>query len=76
MIVENFCAHIRTERIALTGDTFSIMFVGNAMEDLAVGDFQQMSFIDEINDNDRGDTASVCSSISAGLASSKSTRVW
>ena len=44
------------------------------MEDLAVGDFQQMSFIDEINDNDRGDTASVCSSISAGLASSKSTR--
>ena len=50
------------------------MFVGNAMEDLAVGDFQQMSFIDEINDNDRGDTASVCSSISAGLASSKSTR--
>lgn len=53
-----------------------VVFVGSAMEDLTVGDFHQpMSFIDEMNDNDRGDTASVCSSLSAGLASSKLPRL-
>lgn len=47
---------------------------GNAMEDLHLGDYhhhQNLSYLDDINDHDRGDTASVCSSISAGLASSK-----
>ena len=41
------------------------------MEDLNIGaDFQHMTFVDDSID-DRGDTASVCSSLSAGLASSK-----
>jgi len=44
--------------------------VGNAMEDLSLGDFHHMPFGEDSID-DRGDTASVCSSLSAGLASSK-----
>ena len=45
--------------------------LGNAMEDLNLGaDFHHMTFNDDPID-DKGDTASVCSSLSAGLASSK-----
>ncbi|XP_067935180.1 RING finger protein unkempt-like [Watersipora subatra] len=51
------------------GDTVESV-IGNAMDDLNLGsEFQQMTFGDEALD-DRGDTASVCSSLSAGLASS------
>ena len=46
------------------------LFAGNAMEELNFGDLH-LNFIDDNLDTDR-DTASVCSSLSAGLASSKS----
>lgn len=45
---------------------------GNAIDDLNMGDFQYLSFVDDAADQDKGDTASVCSSLSAGLASSMS----